>query len=534
MKRNALVLVLLSTAALAGAWAAGLFNAEAAVRQRPNASVRIRVLNINIFYGGDEINLTSGNWCSHPDGCAETLDRVVETIRSAQPDIVELEEGERNTRVIAERLGWHYSERNQVLSRFPLIDPPGGDSVYIFVVLAPGRVAALANVHLPADPYGPYWVQDGATLEEVLALETSLRLPAIQDQLRHLPPLVARGIPVFLAGDFNSPSHLDWTPGVDAVREEVRYPVVWPVSLAHANAGFRDSYRVVHPDPVAKPGFTWTPGGLESIPNEFHDRIDWVLYAGAARPVQSQIVGETGGPDVDIASDPYPTDHRGVVTTFDVVPAEAPILVAVEDRRLEVGDELPVVFHASGRPKERVAIVPAGGSTADAVAERSTAGAVDGRLVFATARLTPAAYEAVLTDDAGAIVSRSPFWLYAPGTPTIVTTAKSEYAPGEDIQVSWTNAPGMRWDWLGIYKPGDSDGRPQATSCDTYNCGGNQRYLLYEYTRATIEGTTAFTAASAPGWVTWPLAPGTYEIRLLLDDGYRSIAASEPFKIVQP
>ncbi|MEK7284198.1 MAG: hypothetical protein AAB249_10340, partial [Acidobacteriota bacterium] len=184
--------------------------------------------------------------------------------------------------------------------------------------------------------------------------------------------------------------------------------------------------------------------------------------------------------------------------------------------------------------RERVAILPAGGSTVDAVAERSTAGAVDGRVVFSTARLAPAAYEAALIDDAGAIVSRSPFWLYAPGTPAIVTTAKSEYRPGEDIRVSWANAPGMRWDWLGIYKPGDSDGSPQATSCDTYNCGGNQRYLLYEYTRAAIEGTTTFTAASAPGWVTWPLAPGMYEIRLLLDDGYRSIAASEPFRIVGP
>src|SRR3989338_1048712 len=227
MKRNALVLFLLSTVALAGAWAAGLFDAEAAVRRRPNTSVRIRVLNVNIFYGGDEINLTSGNWCSHPDGCAETLDKVVETIRSADPDIVELEEAERNTRVIAERLGWYYSERMQILSRFPLIDPPGGDSVYIFVVLAPGRVAALANVHLPADPYGPYWVQDGATLEELLALETSLRLPAIQDQLRLLPPLVARGFPVYLAGDFNSPSHLDWAPAADAARGEGRYPGVW-------------------------------------------------------------------------------------------------------------------------------------------------------------------------------------------------------------------------------------------------------------------------------------------------------------------
>ena len=90
------------------------------------------------------------------------------------------------------------------------------------------------------------------------------------------------------------------------------------MSRALADAGFRDSYREVHPDPVAVPGFTWTPGGPESVPNEVHDRIDWVLASGRARAVESEIVGERGGPDVDIAIEPYPTDHRGVVSTFVV------------------------------------------------------------------------------------------------------------------------------------------------------------------------------------------------------------------------
>jgi hypothetical protein len=36
------------------------------------------------------------------------------------------------------------------------------------------------------------------------------------------------------------------------------------------------------------------------------------------------------------------------------------------------------------------------------------------------------------------------------------------------------------------------------------------------------------------GYTSWPLKTGNYEIRLLLDDGYRSVAASPQFKIVQP
>lgn len=537
MKRIAIRIGFLAILLLVAAWATGLppFVQAAPGGGKTGGAVRVRIMTLNIFYGGDELNLQTNTWCSRHDGCPETLVKVIEAIRASGADIVGLEEAEHNTRPIAESLGWYWSERMQIISRYPLIDPPGGDSIYIFVQLAPGRIAALANVHLPADPYGPYLVRDGASLQEVLNLEVSLRLPAIRDQLRVLPGLVARGIPVFLTGDFNTPSHLDWTAGVAAVREVVRYPVDWPVSRALANAGFRDPFREVHPDPLAVPGFTWTPGGPESITNEVHDRIDWVLAAGPAVARNSQILGEAGGPDVTFSVVPYPTDHRGVVTTFDVTPAVSPILVAVETRRLTVGDNLGVVFHAPGLKGERVAIVPAGGSLPNAVAVRSTGNGspTDGRLVFSTTGFAPASYEAALVDSAGGVLSRSPFWVYAPGAPTTITTSKGVYTIGEEIEVSWTNAPGMRWDWLGIYSPGEVDSNPVARTCNANYCG-SPRYLLYEYTRASIEGTTRFTANSFPGWTTWPLSAGTYEIRMLLDDGYRSIGSSPPFKVVRP
>ena len=142
----------------------------------------------------------------------------------------------------------------------------------------PGRVVAVANVHLPSTPYGPYQVRKGASRQEVLQLERTLRLPALRTVLRDLPDL-ADQVPVFLTGDFNSPSHLDWTPAVAASRPEVPYAVAWPASKALADAGFRDSYRDAHPDPVLDPGYTWSPGGPETLKKDFFDRIDWVLHA---------------------------------------------------------------------------------------------------------------------------------------------------------------------------------------------------------------------------------------------------------------
>ena len=500
----------------------------------PTDTAVVRVLNLNIFYGGDELDLRTGSWCLRPSGCSETLEQVIHVIGSSGADIVGIEEGEHNAHVIATALGWYASDRLQVISRFPIVDPPGADGIYVWVEVLPGRFVAIGNVHLPSDPYGPYEIRDGATLAEVLDLEESLRLPAIQEQLLALPELVAAGVPTFLTGDFNSPSHLDWTAAVSAVRPEVPYPVDWPVSRALANAGFRDSYREVHPDPLAVPGFTWTPGGPESIADEVHDRIDWVLARGPATALESTVVGESGGPDVGIGFDPYPTDHRGVLTTFRVTPAVPAPFVAPEARRVFVGESLDVQYRAAAGTGQAVALVPAGQGPAGAVASLPVGppDSRNGTATFDTSVIEPGAYDAILVSD-GAVVSRAPFWLYEPGTETAVWTSKRTYVVGEPIEVSWSAAPGFRWDWLGAYSPGDSAVSPLSARCNA-GCASNGRYLLYVYTRTAIEGTATFDSSAFPGTYTWPLKPGTYEIRFLIDDSYRSIAVSANFRVVKP
>lgn len=479
----------------------------------PASSITLKVMSFNIFYGGDELNLQTRQFCKDPAGCPETLDQVAVAIRASGADVVGLEEATMNTCPLAQKLGWHCSSRTQIISRYPIVDPPGANGLYVFVEPLPGRVVAVSDVHLPADPYGPYELRDGATVEEVLALENDLRVPAIQDEVNGLPPLAARGIPVFLTGDFNTPSHLDGAHGV-----------AWPVSKALTDAGFKDSFRVVHPNPVAKPGFTWTPGSPEGEKVEVHDRIDWVLSIGATATASS-VVGEGGNPNTDIAVDPWPSDHRGIVSTFDVTPAPMPTLVAVEERSLEQGQTLHVRFHGGAS----VALVR--GTTT--VASKSTGGAADGTLSFATANLAPGAYQAVLQNSSGQALSRSPFWLYRPGAVTTVTTSKTTYKVGEPITVSWTKAPGMKFDWLGVYTSGENADNPHASTCSAGLCG-NGHYLLYGYTENTIEGSTTFGPGALAGYRIWPLGTGTYQIRLLLDDGYRSAAVSAPFKIVQP
>lgn len=207
--------------------------------------VTLRVMTLNIFYGGDELDLATGDWCARRAGCQRTFDRVVAAVEASDADIVGLQETTMNAVTLAERLGWHASERTHVISRFPILDPPAEEN-YVLVEVEPGRVVAMANVHLPSTPYGPYRARDGASLERVLALEERVRVPSIREELDTLGDLPERGIPVFLTGDFNTPSHLDWTEAADEARDEVPFPVAWPVSEALEAAGFADSSRAVH------------------------------------------------------------------------------------------------------------------------------------------------------------------------------------------------------------------------------------------------------------------------------------------------
>lgn len=487
----------------------------------------VTVGTLNVFYGGDDYDLAKDDWCATTNGCPQTLDKVVEAIRATGADVVGLEEGENSTREIASRLGWHASPRTQIVSRFPLLDPPDAKGAYVLVEVEPGEVIAVSSIHLPSDPYGPYAIRDGADLEKVLALERATRVPALTRRLAELEGVLEEGMPVFLVGDFNSPSHLDWTDAVAARRDDVPLAVAWPVGAVAAGAGLRDSYREAFPDPVARPGFTWTPGGPESVKNEVHDRIDWVLVSGPAETVASRILGESAYADTDVAADPFPSDHRGVVSTFAVELADAPAVVSLAERRLFAGDTLVARVTSADEDAARLEIVPAGGGSGDAVAGADVID-TSAPLEVELAALEPGAYEALLVAEDGAALSRAPFWLYPAGAQAEVEVAGSTVAVGDSVPVSFRGAPGNRWDWIGVYPATDAqvptDGSIPDDSGD---------YLLYDYTGGEIEGTVTLSARSLPGAVGWPLKPGRYEVRLLVDDGYETIARSAPFTVAE-
>jgi imidazolonepropionase-like amidohydrolase/endonuclease/exonuclease/phosphatase family metal-dependent hydrolase len=498
--------LLLALAALVAA-PAGAEDPKPAAGARP--PIQIRVMTFNVEHGGTGVDIA----------------KVVEALERARPDIVGLEEAEGNAPAIAAALGFeHVDRRSDVISRHPILDPPGGDGRFVLVEVRPAEVVAVANVHLPSDPYGPSLVARGEPLEAVLALERRLRLPAIEPVLAAVAAL--EGVPTFLLGDFNAPSRRDWTAASTGRRPHLRYPVEWPVSAAVERAGFVDSYRAVHADPVRRPGLTWwaaRPPGGDDFSLEPRDRIDFVHAAGPARAVRSEIVGEAGAADVDLAVTPWPSDHRAVVSTFEVRPAPMPVLLAVNaQRRVETGGRLLVDFFAPEAAGLRLAIVPEHART-EALEPARLAAAVGvapgrGAVELATEGLAPGRYEVVLLAGRKAALSRIPFVLGEPAAATELRVDRAVYEPGQEIGVRWRNGPGHRWDWIGIF-PGSA--APSA-----------ENLLLWRHTRTAIDGQLSFDG-TAPETGRWPLAPGEYRAVYLLDDAYE-MAASARFSVREP
>jgi len=448
-------------------------------------------------------------------GAKISFDKVVEAIRRSSADIVGIQEAEGNLERLAGELGWHFDLRNYVISRFPLISPSGADGRYVFVEVEPGRIVAVANIHLPSDPYGPDAVRDGAGPDAVLEIEFATRMPVIRAYLESLAFPLAAGIPVFVTGDFNTPAHTDWTVATVGTRNFLKFPFEWPVTKALADAGFSDSWRMNFPDPVRNPGLTWwaaRPPLAEYAPgeNDARDRIDFIWFAGTVEALGSKLAGEAGGPEVSIGLSPWPSDHRAVVSRFKVEPAELPVLVSTGKWVYRGERDVDIQYNTTNQA--HLSIIDADNNTT--VFERTVPG---GRSVWVvpSSALSPGHFRVVMQGAPDNLAIFSEFWVLPPEAEPQVEVTGSTFLQGEPISVRWRNAPGNRNDYLAVYPPGVPTG---------YDNG-----LAWFYTGAQPAGETRMDE-STTAWG-WPLEPGTWVVRLVKDDGYEVLAESRPFTV---
>jgi endonuclease/exonuclease/phosphatase family metal-dependent hydrolase len=262
-------------------------------------------------------------------------------IRAAGADIVGLQEtrlegpdctadfcppqGESRAAALAAVLGFHFRDQfeenpanwsNAILSRWPILGPsPNGLGVEIDIG---GRHVWAFNIHLDDAPYQPYQLtgidygdaQFLSTEAEAIAAARATRGDAIALLMEDLK--AAEGAEaVFLFGDFNEPSHRDWTPGAVAAGYHP-IAVAWPATTAIEAAGFTDALRAAWPDEVAKPAWTWTPWGDPAATDDHQDRIDFVFARAPGLVIgKAAVLGEAKGV-ADIVVDPWPSDHRAI------------------------------------------------------------------------------------------------------------------------------------------------------------------------------------------------------------------------------
>lgn len=466
--------------------------------------VTLRVMSFNIEWGGSHVRFAS----------------LADAIRAARADVVGIQEAEGNLAQLADDLGWYYSRRNYVISRFPLIDPDAGLGRFLYVEVAPGRVVAMANLHLPSSPSGTSWLRSGRTAADVASMEREVRLPPIEAVLGTLATIADRAMPVFLTGDFNAPSHADWTEAAVGKFPHRDLAFQWPVSRAVADAGFRDSFRTVHPDPVTHPGFTWWAGRPRiedynpSDPTR-RSRIDFVWYAGPSEVSASLVVGEADAEGVDIAVSPWPSDHRAVVSVFDTVPAPMPTLIASGERVYTAGENVELTYQAASDTPPTLLLERVTAASEMTPRIRLAGPAASGTVRLPDGGLPAGHYRVSLLDPAGFALSRNEFWILQRDASPTLEISGERFPVGEALPFAWSAAPGNRYDWVGIF-PADAPSDSHA-------------YLTYGYVDARSSGSMLLGAENAEA--DWPLPPGDYVARLLLDDGFEILAESTPFTV---
>lgn len=287
-------------------WSCG--NTNTKQKQDESETLSFSVMSFNVLY-------------------STSVESTIKTIAETGADITGLQEASNERiEITADSLGYYFHAFDKaagnlsdsdtgILSRFPIGKKFENG---VIVELPTGEEIAVFSVHLSAFPYEPYDIRDKKieTAAEAVTKAGNTRLPEITPVLNRIDSLINAGVAVFLTGDFNEPSHLDWSEKAAAKNMHFSMNVEWPVSKAITDVGMVDAYRLAFPDETTKNGITWSTNDSE---NEVHDRIDIVYHVIPENWVLNSAI-RVGRPDNDaqIKVSGYESDHYAVIAEYSV------------------------------------------------------------------------------------------------------------------------------------------------------------------------------------------------------------------------
>lgn len=278
-------------------------------RSVPDAPPAIEVMAWNIWHGGREGGEEAGPR------------RVAEVIRASGADVVALQETYGSGPLLAEATGMHFHERGtnvSILSRFPVIEDISVSEEFrcagALLERPGGERFAFYSIWLPYS--AEIWAEGTRDVSDPAAMLAACRasevaLAEIRDGIEErLAGEAYRGVPVIVAGDFNSMSHLDHG---DIGLGEYGVSVDWPTGHLLWDAGYVDAYREATPVIDRAADATWTP----RFPEQEQDRIDFVFHrAPGWRTESARVLREH--------PEGFPSDHAAVVTRLRPGPAPDP------------------------------------------------------------------------------------------------------------------------------------------------------------------------------------------------------------------
>lgn len=277
----------------------------------------------------DELVVLSFNTWGAGENINDGFRKQVEYLLNAGVDIVGLQETlGRHATELGEALGWFAWQGPDVgiISRYPIVEVFPATSVAggVRVALGDNKEVIVWNAHLGPFPYGPYdFCYASMNADQVLQGEAEAgRTQQIVEIMDRMKRQIANAfdVPVILMGDFNAPSQLDWTETTRGHHCNVG-PAQWPTSNEPLEAGMLDSFREVHPDPLAEPGDTWSPIFLDNNGRpEPKDRIDFIYHRGLETIYsQTEVIGQPIAEPYHVNNE-WASDHAALKTIFRVAP----------------------------------------------------------------------------------------------------------------------------------------------------------------------------------------------------------------------
>lgn len=180
----------------------------------------LRVMTFDIWVGGE--------------AGGQPLAQTEKIIRAAQADIVGVQESEGkkrdgkrsdNARRIADQLGWNYFSQQDddtgIMTRYTIIDHTP-KKWGVAVELPAGKRVWMFNAHFNSLPYQPYQLiqipyHDSPFLKtaaEAVTAARNARQKQVESMLAEVVAVRDQDTAIFITGDFNEPSSLDWTEPV--------------------------------------------------------------------------------------------------------------------------------------------------------------------------------------------------------------------------------------------------------------------------------------------------------------------------------